>query len=228
MPTLYGNGMKEILALLNKEITLEWRNKYAFNGMILYLVSTVFICFLSFRVKTDSLNPIVWNTLFWIILLFTAINAIAKSFSQEHRNRQLYYYTLASPEATIVSKLIYNFILMLLLAFIGFTIYALLLGNPVSDITLYLISILLGATGFTGTLTLVAGIAAKAENAGSLMALLSFPIIIPMLLMLMRLSKNAMDGLTWSVSKDEIITLLALDGIVVALSVILFPYLWRS
>jgi heme exporter protein B len=220
--------MKEILALLNKEITLEWRNKYAFNGMILYLVSTVFICFLSFRVKSDTMNPIVWNTLFWIILLFTAINAIAKSFSQENRNRQLYYYTLASPESIIISKLLYNFLLMLLLAVLGFGIYALLLGNPVDDIVLYLISVFLGATGFTGTLTLMAGIASKADNAGSLMALLSFPVIIPMLLMLMRLSKNAMDGLAWNASNDEMITLLALNGIVMALSVVLFPYLWRS
>ncbi len=74
----------------------------------------------------------------------------------------------------------------------------------------------------------MADIASKAENTGSLMALLSFPIIIPMLLMLMRLSKNAMDGLAFSVSKDEIMTLFGIDITVIALSFILFPYLWKS
>ncbi|MFT5884256.1 MAG: heme exporter protein B [Arcticibacterium sp.] len=220
--------MKDILALLGKELTLEWRNKYAFNGMILYLVSTVFICYLSFRIKSNALSPPVWNTLFWIIILFTAINAISKSFSQESNHRQGYYYSLVSPEAVILSKLLYNFILMLLLAFIGFGIYILFLLNPVQNIPLYLLSLVLGALGFSGVLTLVAGIASKAENTGSLMALLSFPIIIPMLLMLMRLSKNAMDGLAFSVSKDEIMTLVGIDIIVIALSFILFPYLWKS
>ncbi len=220
--------MKDILALLGKELTLEWRNKYAFNGMILYLVSTVFICYLSFRIKSNALSPPVWNTLFWIIILFTAINAISKSFSQESKNRQGYYYSLVSPEAVILSKLLYNFILMLILTFIGFGIYTLFLLNPVQDIPLYLLSLALGALGFTGVLTLVAGIASKAENTGSLMALLSFPIIIPMLLMLMRLSKNAMDGLAFSVSRDEIMTLVGIDVIVIALSFILFPYLWKS
>ncbi|MFT6880464.1 MAG: heme exporter protein B [Algoriphagus sp.] len=220
--------MKDILALLGKELTLEWRNKYAFSGMILYLVSTVFICYLSFRIKSNALSPPVWNTLFWIIILFTAINAISKSFSQESKNRQGYYYSLVSPEAVILSKLLYNFILMLLLAFIGFGIYILFLLNPVQNIPLYLLSLVLGALGFSGVLTLVAGIASKAENTGSLMALLSFPIIIPMLLMLMRLSKNAMDGLAFSVSKDEIMTLFGIDIIVIALSFILFPYLWKS
>ena len=220
--------MKDILALLGKELTLEWRNKYAFSGMILYLVSTVFICYLSFRIKSNALSPPVWNTLFWIIILFTAINAISKSFSQESKNRQGYYYSLVSPEAVILSKLLYNFILMLLLAFIGFGIYILFLLNPVQNIPLYLLSLVLGALGFSGVLTLVAGIASKAENTGSLMALLSFPIIIPMLLMLLRLSKNAMDGLAFSVSKDEIMTLFGIDITVIALSFILFPYLWKS
>lgn len=196
--------------------------------MILYLVSTVFICYLSFRIKSNALSPPVWNTLFWIIILFTAINAISKSFSQESNHRQGYYYSLVSPEAVILSKLLYNFILMLLLAFIGFGIYILFLLNPVQNIPLYLLSLVLGALGFSGVLTLVAGIASKAENTGSLMALLSFPIIIPMLLMLMRLSKNAMDGLAFSVSKDEIMTLVGIDIIVIALSFILFPYLWKS
>ena len=220
--------MKEILALLKKDLTLEWRNKYAFNGMLLYLVSTVFICYLSFKTKANAINPIVWNTLFWIIILFTAINAIAKSFAQENKNRHAYYFTLASPEAVILSKLLYNFLLMLLLTFIGFGLYISFLENPVQDMPYYLLAVLLGALGFTGTLTLVSGIAAKAENSGSLMALLSFPIIIPMLLMLMRLSKNAMDGLDRGLSTDEIITLVGIDLIVIALSYILFPYLWKS
>ncbi|UBM60124.1 heme exporter protein CcmB [Marinilongibacter aquaticus] len=220
--------MKEVLALLSKEITLEWRNKYAFNGMVLYLVSTVFICYLSFRIKSNSLSPLVWNTLFWIILLFTAINALTKSFSQESKGRNIYYYTLCSPETIIVSKLIYNLLLMVFLAFSGLGIYLLFLENPVQDMPLFLLSVFLGAVGFAATLTLVSGIASKADNPSALMALLSFPIIIPMLLMLIRLSKNAMDGLAFSVSQDEILTLLGLDGIVLALSYILFPFLWRS
>ena len=153
---------------------------------------------------------------------------MAKSFAQENQNRQAYYFTLASPEAIIISKLIYNFILMLFLAVVGFGIYLAFLQNPVQDMPMYILSVVLGALGFSGTLTLISGIASKAENTTSIMALLSFPIIIPMLLMLMRLSKNAMDGLAFSVSQDEILTLLGLDAIVLALSFILFPFLWRS
>jgi heme exporter protein B len=51
---------------------------------------------------------------------------------------------------------------------------------------------------------------------------------LPMLLMTIKLSKNALDGLDWSVSTDEITTLLSIDLIVITLSILLFPYLWRS
>ncbi len=220
--------MQELKALIEKEIRLEWRQRYALNGMLLYIVSTVFVCYMSFTLKTKGIEPITWNTLFWIILLFTAVNSITKSFTQERAGRQLYYYTLASPQGIILSKIIYNIFLLLALSLVGFVVYAGVMENPVQNIGMYLTAIILGAIGFSSTLTMVAGIASKAENTSTLMAVLSFPIILPMLLMLIRLSKNAMDGLEWNTSYDEILTLLGIDAIVIALSYLLFPFLWRS
>ncbi|MBO9640077.1 MAG: heme exporter protein CcmB [Siphonobacter aquaeclarae] len=220
--------MQEVSALIEKEIRLEWRQRYALNGMLLYLVSTIFVCYLSFRQKAGHLEPITWNTLFWIIQLFTAVSAIAKSFTQERAGRLLYYYSLASPLGIILSKMLYNTGLMLLLSLLGYVVYAFVMGNPVGDPGMYLVAIGLGAMGFAGTLTMVAGIASKAENSPTLMSVLSFPIIIPMLLVLLKLSKNALDGIDRSFSADEILTLLALNAIVWVLSLILFPFLWKS
>jgi len=215
-------------ALMRKEFLLEWRQRYALNGMLLYIVGAVFVCYLSFNARRGQLTPIVWNTLFWIILLFTAINAIAKSFVQERAGRQLYYYTLASPQQIILAKIGYNTALMLVLALLGFSVYAFVLGNPVKDVGMYLLTLVLGAVGFAASLTLVSGIASKAENPATLMAVLSFPIILPLLIMLLKLSKNALDGLDRSAKWDEIGVLLAIDVIVLTLSWLLFPFLWRS
>jgi heme exporter protein B len=220
--------MKNIVPLIQKEFLLEWRQKYALNGMVLYVISTIFICYMSFKLKVNSIEPITWNTLFWIILLFAAVNSITKSFTQERDGRHLYYYTISDPESIILSKIIYNILLMLFLGILGFGIYALMMGNPVQSLGLFSISILLGSIGFACSLTLIAGIASKAENTASLMAVLSFPTILPMLLMLMRLSKNAMDGLGFNTCIDEIVTLCGIDIIVIVLSYILFPYLWKS
>jgi heme exporter protein B len=219
------NLLSEIKHLTYKEIKLEWRQKYAFNGLLLYVIATIYICYLSFK---SIIDPPTWNALFWIIMLFAAVNAIAKSFVQENESRLLYYYTLASPQAVILSKIIYNCLLMLLLSVFNFLFYSLLIGNIVQDMGLFTMALFLGCMGFATVLTMVAAIAAKAGHNSTLMAILSFPILIPLLITVIKLSKNAIDGLDWSVSYQYILILTAINAMVVALSFILFPYLWRD
>ncbi len=220
--------LREIWYLIQKDFRLEWRQRAALSGMLLYVGSTVFVCYMSFALRGGQLPVPAWNALFWIILLFTAVNAVAKGFLQESRGRQLYYYALVRPQAVILAKIGYNAMLLLGLSTVGFGVYALVLGNPVQDVPLFVSNVLLGALGFAATLTLVSGIAAKATNSHTLMAVLGFPIMIPMLLMLIKVSKNALDGLEWEASRGSMLTLVALNLIVGAVSYILFPFLWRS
>lgn len=216
--------LKQVQALLSKEIILEWRSRYALNGILLYVVSTIFVCYLSFK----QIQPITWNALFWIILLFASINAITKSFVQEGRGRQLYFYTIASPQAIILSKIIYNTLLMLLLSVLALLFYAVVFSNPVGDPLFYFLSVILGSISFASVFTLISGIASKANNSGSLMAILSFPVIIPLIILLIKFSKNAMDGLDRASSYDEIGVLSAINLIVITVSLLIFPYLWRD
>ncbi len=223
---------KQTLGLLKKEILLEWRSKYAFNGVLLYVVSTVFICYIAFNLspgfKTSAGYPIVWNVLFWIIMLFASVNAIAKSFMQESRSRLLYYYTIASPQAIILSKIIYNILLMALLSLLAVLIYMLFFNNVVADFWWYLLAVFIGSVSFSSVFTMISAIASKAGNNGTLMAILSFPVIIPVILMLVRFSKSAMDGLDRSLSYGSLGALAAINVIVIAVSLLLFPYLWRD
>ena len=218
------NLYAQIKFLLKKEILLEWRSKYALNGILLYVISTVFVCYLSFK----TTPPLVWNALFWIILLFAAINAIAKSFMQESKGRLLYYYQIASPQAIILAKIIYNILLMVLMATIALAFYSIVFENQVGDIWLYFIAVLIGAISFSTVFTMISAIASKANNNNTLMAILSFPVIIPLLMLIIKLSKNAMDGLDRSVSLDEIAVLGGINLIVIVISLLLFPYLWRD
>lgn len=209
-------------------MVLEWRQKYAINGILLYVISAVFITYLSMGVGQGNLSVPVWNALYWIIILFSAVNAVAKSFVQEHQARQLYYYMIASPEAIILSKTIYNTLLTLILAVLGYLVFGVVFGNPVADKPMFILNLLLGAMGFSASLTMVSAIASKAGNNGTLMAILSFPVLIPILLMAIQVSKNAIDGLDREINVEKIVTLLAINAIVTACSYILFPYLWRS
>lgn len=219
----FANQVKEII---KKEILLEWRSKYALNGVLLYVVSTVFVCYLA--LVTIPPNP-TWNALFWIIMLFASINAVAKSFLQESKGRHLYLYTLVSPGALILAKTIYNSLLMIVLTIIALLFYCLVFEFPAgADLLMYLVAAVLGSLSFASIFTMVSAIASKAGNGGMLMAILSFPVIIPVLIVLIKFAKNAVDGLDRTVSLDEIGLLLVINVLVMAVSLLLFPYLWRD
>lgn len=220
--------VREIQSFIFQEMIIEWRLRYAINGILLYLVSIIFICYLSFKTQINSLNPITWNTLFWIIILFTAVNAVTKSFIQITEGRLLYLYSIANPAALILSKIIYNSILLIGISLIGFMFYSFILGNPVEDTGLFLFTLILGSIGFASVLTMNSGIASKASNSTSLMAILSFPVILPLLLVVIKISNNALEGLDRSVSVNQIVFLISINVIVITMSYILFPFLWRT
>jgi heme exporter protein B len=169
---------QQVRTLFLKEFQLELRNRYALNGILLYVVSTVFVCYLSFK---QVVSAPVWNALFWVIMLFAALNAVGRSFIQESKGRMLYFYSVISPQAFVLAKMLYNTALMMVIGVLAYTIYVWWIGDMVQDHALFIIALLLGSTGFASILTLMSAIAAKTDNNLSLMAILSFPVQLPFL-----------------------------------------------
>lgn len=218
------NVLKEIGWLLRKEVMLEWRTKYAISGILLYVFSTIFIVYTSFI----QVAPNVWNALFWIIMLFASVNAIVKSFVQENSDRQLYYYSLVNPVAVILSKIIYNIGLLILLSLLSWLAFSFVAGNPVRDYQQFFLALLLGSIAFSITFTFIAAISGKADNSATLMAILSFPLIIPVLLTLIKLSANALGLMNDTETDTDILILLAIDLILLGMTFLLYPFLWRD
>ncbi len=216
--------LAQTYALLRKELLLEWRGKYALSGILLYVLATVFVVYISFI----RVEPQVWNTLYWIIVLFAGVNAVLKSFVQESGRRQLYYYSLAHPIAVLLSKVVYNIGLLELLSLLTWLGLSLVAGNPVRDHGLFLAATALGALGFSITFTFVAAIAIKAANSATLMAILSFPLIIPILLLLVKMSATALGLIDTQGLGGDISLLVAIDLLLLGLALVLYPFLWRD
>lgn len=217
-------GIKNLIPLLHKEFLLEFRQRYAISGIVLYVFSMVFVVYIS----SIKVQPQVWNVLFWLIVLFASINAVMKSFVQESGSRQLYYYQLVDPATLLFSKIIYNTFLLWVLSTLSFILYATVAGNPVKDPGLFALILLLGSIGFSIAFTFIASIAAKANNSATLMAILSFPVVLPILLTLVRLSAIALRLIQDTSYKRDIVNLLAIDVILVTLTFVLFPFIWRD
>ncbi len=217
-----------IIQLLRKEFILELRRKSVIAGLGLYLFSLIFICYLTFNLKENVISPYTWSALFWLTILFSVVNSVAKSFIGEKKGVFIYLYTVASPQQIIISKIIYNTLLCWLISVAGYMLFSVFIFNPVQDSVVFMAVLLLASIGFSTSLSLISGIASKANNSNVLMAVLSFPVVISILLMAVRATKNALDGIDRAASTDELLNLLAINCIAGALGYILFPYIWRS
>ncbi|GAB3427588.1 heme exporter protein CcmB [Niabella aquatica] len=215
--------MKPVITLLKKDLLLEVRQQYSFYGILLYMGATIFVLFLAIQEPEKE----IWNGLFWVIQLFICINAVAKSFMQESRARMLYFYTITSPVHFMIAKLLFNSLLMLLMTFISLLLFLAFIGNPAEQLLPFTGLALLGGFSLSMVFTFLAAIAAKARQNAAIMAVLGFPLIVPQLMLLMKLSNTAFSvgqNFQWS----DILLLVALDLLVGLLSVILFPFLWKD
>jgi heme exporter protein B len=211
--------------LIKKEFLLEFRQKSTLAGILVYIVATVFISALSFK---KIIHPTVWNALFWTIFMFISVNVSSKSFMQETKGKGLYNYLYYNPRTFILSKIMYNMLLMAVLSLLTFFFYSWFVGSMVQDMGMFLLALVFSSSAFSGILSLMSAIASKANNNISLMAILSFPVLMPLLLVSVKLSKHAIDGLAWSVSYKYLLILIMLNFVVVALATLLFNYLWKE
>jgi len=217
------NSRRHIYTLIKKDLLLEVRQQYSFYGILLYIIATIFVLYMTIREPEAK----VWNGLFWVIQLFICINAVAKSFLQETRGRMLYFYSIVNPRDFILAKLVFNSVLMLLMSFLSILLFSLFLGNPVQKALPFIGLVLLGGWSLSLVFTFLSAIAAKAQQNAAIMAILGFPIIIPQLMLLMQLANTVFSDKT-GIAFSTLLLIVMLDILVVMLAVILFPFLWKD
>jgi heme exporter protein B len=211
-------------ALLKKEFVLEFKDKHALGGIVLFVFSTLFIVAISLL----EIDPSLWISLFWIIMIFTALSSVLRSFSKESDQRHYYYYTIAHPVDVYLAKAVFNFVLLLGLGIGCICGLSLISSFPVTEIWPFTIAFLLGVIGITFSFSLLGYMSTLASGNTALMAVLGFPLIIPVLIQVVKIGVISCGLLTAESLRSEFMILVALDLIIVAMGIWLFPYLWRK
>ncbi len=220
LPTTF----RPLVALFKKDLLLEIRQQYSFYGILLYVASTIFVLHLAMGEPEAA----VWNGLFWMIQLFVCVNAVAKSFLQEARGRMLYFYSISGARDFIIAKLVFNILVMIVMSVTSLLLFRFLLGDPLEHALKFLFIAIFGGSGLSLIFTFLSAIAARAQQNAALMAILGFPLIIPQLLLLMRLSNTAFSDVFQSGYNEILMLMAGLDVLIVVLAVILFPFLWQD
>jgi heme exporter protein B len=216
--------ISRVLAIIKKEFDVDYRQKHAIAGIILFAIICVFIIYKSF----NNFTGLEWTLLLWIITIFAGINAIVKSFLQEDKGTYLYYYTLFDPIELLIAKLIYNTFLLVFIFCIIYALMVLFAGNPVKDYVLFWSSSILAIIGISIVFTLISAMSNVGGNNSTLMSILALPCILPILLTVIQLSAISLRLIQKSSTSTDLLILAGIDGLLLGISLFLFPQVWKA
>ena len=219
--------INKIFTILQKEIKIELSQVHLFFSVILYIVSSTYVIYLSFQ-PSGFFDMETWVSIFWVLILYGSITSVSKSFFQESSKRNFYYYYVYSADQLIISKLIYNFLFLTGVSSFTFIIFSFLLGDIIISKIFFLSLLILGSLSISNCLTLISAISYQVENNSLIISILGFPVILPILLILIRISKISSLDFSWNLVRDDIYLLILLNVILLSLTKVLFSYLWRN
>ena len=217
-------NISNIYTLIKKDFDLEFRQSYALWGVLLFAACTVFIVFKSF----NTLGAFQWNVMLWIIVIFSGINAVAKSFVQENKETYLHYYTLFDPLELIFAKLLYNFIFMLVIIGLVIILLTVFTINPIQDWSLFLKGATLGALGLSCVFTFIAALSGIDRSGTTIMSVMALPLVLPIILLLIKITAVSMELMVDTSIGGDLMILGAIDLMICGLMLLLFPIIWRS
>ena len=215
-------------ALFKKDLASELRTRYAINSLVMFIVVTISV--ILFSIGNEKISDFLSGGLFWVVIFFSAMSGLSRAFvSEEERGTTLTLQLIASPTTIFSGKLLFNLILVFAMNIVIALLYsALFEAFVIKNLSLFLYAFILGNIGIAIASTLIASIIAKASSKGTLYPVLSFPILLPLMLTLIDLTKQAMDTTTFSSSYVELAILGCYDVVMIAASFMLFDFIWKD
>lgn len=215
-------------AVLEKDIRLEMRSRYALNMLLMFVLSSLLL--IAMAVGQDPIDERMQSALLWIVIMFSAAIGLGRSFVFEEERGTVLLLQLNVPGSQVLAgKLIFNFLLMLAVDFVGLFVFSLILNMNVENYPLMVTTLILGSLGIAGATTLLSAIISRASNRGPLLAVLLFPMLIPQLMSVVRASQSALSGgLGWAGAESDLVTMAAFAGTVITASFLLFEYVWMD
>lgn len=210
--------------LLKAEISQEFKKPVFIASGFLQQISVVMICYLS----NNQVSKPLWNSLYWISLLFVSLQIVGKNFLGIHKNRWLYMNQLAPARQLFMGKLLYGWVLMTVISVLNLLLFSLFLDFPVNHLLPFCLIVWLGAISFCTVFTFNAAIASKIPQGGFVLPVLSLPVIIPFLLVAIQGSLKCFNPVLVNSTWTDIAVLAGLNILIFAMSSALFNPLWKD
>jgi len=222
--------LNEALAIWVRDLRSEFRTRYAVNAILMFAVTTlVAVSFSigSFRIADDE-KPFLYAVLLWIILVFSALSGLARSFVKEQEAGTMDVLKLsARPQAVFLGKLFFNLTLLGALELIIVPSFVLLMQYKIAFPGCFAAMIVTAGLGLGAGTTIVAAMIAQAATRGALFSALSFPLLLPIMITAIKGCERAAVGME-AAGWPEVRMAVAYLVIMIIVSLFLFPLIWEE
>ncbi len=226
--TTAGIWLRSVAAIFLKDWRSELRTRYAISALLMFVVTTISI--ILFSLGNESVRPEVLCGMLWVVIFFSAMSGLARTFvTEEERGTAMTLQLTTRGSAVYVGKLLFNVVLVTGLDILTVALYSLLInGFIIKTYTIFLLVVALGGLGLAAAATIIAAIIARASTKGTLYPVLSFPILLPLVLTVINGTRLAADGAFFEEAYGEFQILISYIVVVIAVSMLVFDYVWKD
>ena len=218
--------LRQVLALVWKDVVVELRTRERFAAMggFTILVGVLF----NFAIDPTEVAPeSIASGLIWMTIVFGGMLGLGRTFQLEEEEGA-FQGLLLSPiprDALYLGKVTANFILLALVTALVFGVFALFFGLGLRRHPLALASgVLLGVLGFVAVGTLFSAISARTTMGETLLPILVFPLLIPVIIFGVTGTRSLFQGLPLSEVDGNLLMLGAFAVVALAAGAGLFRY----
>lgn len=219
--------LEQSAAIFLKDFRLEWRSRFGISTVLAFIASTLLI--VMFSLRADQLSLEVQSGLIWIIVLFASLTTLSRVFVSESERGTLDLLRLnASATAAFTGKLLYNFLFTLIITGVSLFLFIVMVNMTVNQPGLLVIIVLLGSSGLAGATTMLGALVSQATRKGAVFPVLALPLLIPLMLVLVRITVYAFMPAGGETIINDLAALAGFSGVTISASIVLFDNLWED
>jgi heme exporter protein B len=221
-------ALRQTLAVARKDFRSELRTRYALNALAMFVV--VVVAVMSFAAGGEQLSAEISAGLMWIAMFFTGVTGLGRSFVSEEERGTFLLLRLTVPSTPVYfGKLLVNLVLALLAnSLIALLFMLLMTGALVKSPVAFLVVVILSSFGFASALTIIAAIISRSSSKGTLYPVISFPVVLPLIILGVDLLRRSIQGIGLEKLLDNMLMLGIYTAVLVIVSYILFDLLWKE
>lgn len=214
------------IQITKKEFLVEFRTRYALTSGILFVLTTLSI--IVFSTTNDSKSAGIFSGFLWIILFFTTMTLTGKIFiEEEEKGTSLYLRSIAEPFSIFVGKLMFAISTSVVINLIASLMLPIFITEvTIQNLTQYVLVVILGSVSLASVTTILSSIIAKASSKNGLLPILGFPILLPLVVIGVDATYLSIHSADWATFLQSIMFMIAYSGVMIIVSIWVFPLIW--